>query len=246
MIEMVRDTALYTAVRRLSSDSKRVWVPSPYLGRGARNIFAPSFMTATDKRLLVDIKSGYVDKAELAAFRTWAPDGTRTLRRLHAKIYVFDKGAIITSANLSRNAFERNREVGVVLTGSDMAIARNAFVALYKGGRTISAAQVKALPKRKISLAERGGSNEGTGKHTTIDPWEAMARDPDQAAAGSRTQPPDGVAGPTCECDDSIPKLARERIAAELKQRKLRRVRIFSSGDGLKATRKELPYGCAV
>ncbi|MHB8415789.1 MAG: phospholipase D-like domain-containing protein [Acidiferrobacteraceae bacterium] len=240
---MVRDTALYAAVRRLSNDSKRVWVASPYLGRGARNVFSPSLMTATDRRLLVDIKSGYVDKTELAAFRTWAPDSTRTLRRLHAKLYVFDKGAIITSANLSRNAFERNREVGVVFTDGDMAIVTNAFVALYKGGKTISAAQVKALPKRKISLAERGAGNEGSGKHTSIDIWEAMARDPDQAATESRTQPPDGAAGPTCECDDWIPKLARERIGAELKKRKLRRVQIFSSGDGLKATRKAYRTG---
>ncbi len=243
MIKVVRDTALYAAVRGLSNDSKRIWVASPYLGLGARNVFSPSFMTATDKRLLVDIKSGYVDKTELRAFRTWAPGSTRTLRCLHAKIYVFDKGAIITSANLSHNAFERNREVGVVFTGVDMAIATKAFVALYKSGKTISAAQVKDLPQKKISPAGCGAGNEKVGKHTSVDIWEAVAGDRDQAAAGSPTQPPDGAAGPTCECDDWISKLTRERIAAELKKRKLRRIQLFSSGDGLKVTRKEYRTG---
>lgn len=241
MIEFVRDTALYDAVRRLSANSKRVWAASPYLGRGARNVFDPSFMSATDTRLLVDLKSGYVDKVELAAFRTWAPKGTRTLRYLHAKIYVFDKSAIITSANLSRRAFERNREIGLVFTGTDASRARSAFFALYKKGKPITAAGVKALKPKKITFAGHGGGDDGaTDQHTWIDIWdEGKATE----AGEQTTAESHDVAGPTCECDYQFTKLTNQRIDVELKRRGLQRIRVFSPGQGLKAARDHYRVG---
>ena len=39
--------------------------------------------------------------------------------RLHAKVYIFgDESAVVTSANLTRNALNSNIEVGIQLTGS--------------------------------------------------------------------------------------------------------------------------------
>src|SRR5271165_6596311 len=39
--------------------------------------------------------------------------------RLHAKVYIFgDQSAIVTSANLTTNALDRNIEVGVHVTGA--------------------------------------------------------------------------------------------------------------------------------
>ncbi len=46
-------------------------------------------------------------------------DPVKTLRGLHAKIYIVDDQAIVTSANLTETAFTKRREIGILLGATE-------------------------------------------------------------------------------------------------------------------------------
>lgn len=216
-MNVVSGTALYEAVQAYSRGSKRYWIASPYLGRDSHNIFSDTFHEARDTRFVLDVKSGAVDRKELERVRKWAGNlNVRTLRRLHAKIYIFDKACIVTSANLSLVAFERNHEIGHVLTGAaDMKRVRTFFTSLWKKASTVTPKQVNALPTSpKWGTTSKDGTN-AVRAHTSIDKWD---KDPnsedDDALVG---------AGETVEIDALIAPRLRERIANELKRMNLPR-----------------------
>ena len=59
--------------------------------------------------------------------------------RLHAKVYIFgDEAAVVTSANLTRNALDSNIEVGVSVTGGAVQGLTSWFDACWKGARRLS------------------------------------------------------------------------------------------------------------
>ena len=146
--EIVSGKRLAKAIRDLSKGSARVWIASPFIGRDAHNVFDASFVWATDKRLLIDIRSGYIDRRELQYLNTWAAGEGRTLRGLHAKLYLFDSAAIITSANLSLTAFERNLEVGVIVRGESAKQVRQLISILFSRARGLKLAEIDRLSAR--------------------------------------------------------------------------------------------------
>jgi len=195
---VLRGPALYNAVRRLSSESKRLWIASPYLGRGARNILDQTFAAGKDKRILVDIKAGGVDKKELQWLRRLPGMRTKSLACLHAKIYIFDSGTIITSANFSLNGFERNEELGLEFTGRDAKPFVNAFTQLWRNGTNITPAQVTHL-SGSPKWGPGGPPGKGAGRHTAVDQWAPLKSTKGQSSTSAlSTAVPDGAA-PTFE-----------------------------------------------
>lgn len=95
----------------------RFWVVSPFLGRYndlykiigdvlCRNI--------PDVRLITDIENIMgIDKESLIQFLN--SGNVKTLNMLHAKFYVIDDKVLITSANLSKTAFQCRYEIGNIV-----------------------------------------------------------------------------------------------------------------------------------
>lgn len=234
MPEIVKDTQLYHAVSDASRDSKRCWIASPYLGRDGHNVLDSSFLDAKDRRLLIDVRSGNVDRLEAEYLRTWAGKGKlQTLRRLHAKIYIFDSACIVTSANLSLGAFERNREIGVVFTGKAMKPVINLFSALWKDARAVKPSDIANLPKKRISGDGTGKEDDTQAAHTEVDAWDELSGptvplEPEE----------EEDAAPTFESDGPIAPPLREKIAAELKARGLQKCDFLTSDLGARDAKK--------
>ena len=113
--------------RRVKSAKDRLWVASPYIGswRAVRRILGSNWKDL-DAKLLTDKDSGILAKDTLKQFE--AQRRVRSLKGLHAKLYIVDDSVLLTSANLTECAFTRRYEAGIFLTGEQ---AEN-LVGLYR------------------------------------------------------------------------------------------------------------------
>jgi hypothetical protein len=90
----------------------------------------------------------------------------------HSNIYIFDDLALITSANLTKTAFERNIESGVLLDGAYVDEVKNFFIKnLWQTAKPIS--DVKKF-KKMWGKAQKSAENDCSKKikgHTKIKDW---------------------------------------------------------------------------
>ena len=116
---------LSRGLRELAQDvRRRLWIASPFVG----SWFATKCLLdnrwqrklGVKVRLLTDVENkGWLNPTTI---RKIAGRGEiKHLRGLHAKIYIIDDMALVSSANLTRTAFERRYEFGVFLSDIDAA-----------------------------------------------------------------------------------------------------------------------------
>jgi phosphatidylserine/phosphatidylglycerophosphate/cardiolipin synthase-like enzyme len=132
--------------------SQRLWIASPYVGawKDVKKILGATW-EKLDVRLLVDKESGFLSRDTMGKFATHRP--IRSLRGLHAKIYVVDNTVLLTSANLTGCAFRKRHEVGFLLDGA----TGQPFIRLYKDfwaqADEVSVEDIP-VPKRKSGMTD--------------------------------------------------------------------------------------------
>jgi hypothetical protein len=72
--------------------------------------------------------------------------------RLHSKVYIFGDFAVVTSANLTGSALDRNIETGVRLAGKAVGELANWFDALWKSAKPLDTAQISEWQKQTAEL----------------------------------------------------------------------------------------------
>lgn len=108
-------------LRRLADNvQSRMWIASPYVGTwgAVKRILGVRWLENDIRvRLLTDTSgnSRYLDRETLKHFR----GNVRHILGLHAKVYIIDKCALVTSANLTETAFKKRVEIGVLLMGTE-------------------------------------------------------------------------------------------------------------------------------
>lgn len=101
---------------------KRLWIASPFIGSwtAVRKITGRKWVENGDVmvRLLTDISDGKNLNPE--TFKCFRDRGEiKTIKGIHAKIYIIDDCAILTSANLTSTAFSKRYEVGIYLSNEE-------------------------------------------------------------------------------------------------------------------------------
>jgi uncharacterized protein YerC len=99
----------------------RIWIASPFIGsiNEVKKIIGGSWMkTSIDFKVLTDIDAGFIKKDTYKEFKQYAAD-IRSLKSLHAKIYIIDDCCLLTSANLTGTAFSRRYEIGTIINDSN-------------------------------------------------------------------------------------------------------------------------------
>lgn len=119
----------------LQADPRALRIISPFIKLGALErllAFSPQSTQVITRFNLADFADGVSD---IAALRKVLAGGGRVrgVKGLHAKLYVFgDSCAIVTSANLTAAALDRNAEFGAVLRGAgEVASCRSYFDQLW-------------------------------------------------------------------------------------------------------------------
>jgi hypothetical protein len=115
--------ALSTKLRLLADKAaERLWVAVPYVGgwNAVRCVLGSRWLECDEVRfrLLTDTTNeGWLDRQSVEQMNSHGK--IKHLRGLHAKIYIVDDHALVTSANLTERAFARRHEMGVFLSAAE-------------------------------------------------------------------------------------------------------------------------------
>lgn len=137
----------------------RLWIASPYVGawpRNVRRIVGTQWQSSVrDARLLTDIDAkGY----RVSTLQQFGRRGAvASLRGLHAKVYIADDEAIVTSANLTGTAFGRRHEAGVRLSGPDVVAVATVFEEWWTVGEIIDVDVLEDPPHNAGEPGEPAG-----------------------------------------------------------------------------------------
>ena len=109
---------LVNKLRELCDNAKkRIWIVSPFIGswNEVQKVIGINWITndLINVRLLTDVRNEkLLDNQTFKKFQHKAI--IKTLKGLHAKIYICDDNFIVTSANLTGTAFSRRYEAGIL------------------------------------------------------------------------------------------------------------------------------------
>ncbi len=154
--------SLVNTVREFCEKSKkRIYIISPFIGSWTQvqRILGTKWIynVQVEKKLITDIRnSSHIDQETFNKFRLSGE--IRTLDGIHAKLYIFDESAILTSANLTGAAFERRHELGFLFKKIPEGL-EILFQNLWKISPIIDPLW-KPIEKKKKDSREEPGSNK--------------------------------------------------------------------------------------
>ena len=152
----------------------------PNLGLDAHKIFSQEILKnpPADIRFVfrvddVSVKKGEVNPYEIQYFMEhFKGSNIRSHTSFHSNIYVFDDSALITSADLTKAAFESNTEVGVLLDDSQVDDIKSFFsTSLWENAKPVT--DVKKYKKLWSAVRTNGGTGDLKKKKapTKINEW---------------------------------------------------------------------------
>ena len=143
----------------MSSAKSRIWICVPYVGslhfvdRISNGIF---LRPPVDFRFITDINE--LSNLNLPVFKKVLELGElRTLRGVHAKIYIIDSLCLVTSANLTETAFTKRHEVGILLTSRETDDILEIFRSFWKKSDKVTELSVVQTSKKITSTDEKFG-----------------------------------------------------------------------------------------
>jgi phosphatidylserine/phosphatidylglycerophosphate/cardiolipin synthase-like enzyme len=184
MARFLTEKELYPEVKKRSKQTKNIlWVCSPYLGTNAHEIFSEEIAKNPPKdiRLLFRLEKRLVEKGmvnpnEIEYFQMHIKNcQIRTNSIFHSKIYIFDDSALVTSANLSKTAFEKSIEAGVILTGQQVEKVKRRFERLWETSGPIGDLDDYKKAWKTTPMTSNTGDNHSKPKvknHTNVVAWD--------------------------------------------------------------------------
>ena len=172
---------LYETVQQKSQQTKGIlWVCSPSVGFDAHKIFSQEILKSppADIRFVfrvndLAVKRGEMNPYEMQYFMEhFMGCSVRANDTFHSNIFIFDDSALITSANLTKAAFESNIEAGVLLDASQIDEVKSFFTTkLWENAKPVT--DVKKY-KKMWGEAQKNGRIRDLSKnklHTKIRDW---------------------------------------------------------------------------
>jgi hypothetical protein len=138
------------------SVEQRLWIVSPYIGswRAVRRILGSAW-ERVDVRLLTDKDSGILAQDTIERFAAHRP--IKSLKGVHAKLYIMDDSVLLTSANLTEAAFTRRHEAGLVLKGEQARELVDFYESLWARAEEVQVDSISFTKCRKGSVDEAHG-----------------------------------------------------------------------------------------
>src|SRR5205085_10434402 len=101
---------------------QRLWIAVPYVGgwKAVTSLLGLRWCDCDEVkfRLLTDVTNrGWLDKGTIEVMNDHG--SIKHLLGLHAKLYIIDGYALVTSANLTEKAFSRRHEMGIFLSPAE-------------------------------------------------------------------------------------------------------------------------------
>lgn len=93
----------------------RIWICSPFIGgeKDILRIIGGSWRRSDiDFKVITDIETGFIRQDTFDEFNSNHPRSIKSLKGLHAKVYIVDDWCLVSSANLTGTAFSKRYEIG--------------------------------------------------------------------------------------------------------------------------------------
>lgn len=183
MAKFLSEEELYPLVQQKSAKARNVlWICSPYLGTDARRIFSQEILKnpPRDIRFIFRLNDRSVKRKEVNPYEMqyfldhFKDSDIRTNNTFHAKIYIFDNSALVTSANLTKAGFQNNIEAGVLLERSEVEKAKDFFKKLWRNSVPLANLDDYKYAWRKSRTKgdfDNHSPKAKTKAHTRIKPW---------------------------------------------------------------------------
>lgn len=151
--------------------NKRLWIASPFIGHwsSVRRILGRKWIDegSFSVRLITDLLNA--NNFNYETMKYFYDRGTiKEIKGLHAKIYIVDDDALITSANLTNTAFSKRHEVGVFLSNEE---AKD-IISLYEQWWGNIAHNIPANWLPKIARKRAKTEKEETTEHPLETLWK--------------------------------------------------------------------------
>lgn len=163
-MKILSEQSLVKELRKLSNSSiQRIWIASPYISnlKAVQQIIGNKWLNNPNisVHLLTDIEElSQLSYDTLEAF--YKSGSIKSLRGLHAKMYIIDNQILITSANLTKTAFSKRYEIGVIIDGEEAKDAINQYENWWKN--TAITVTLEHLHNLKTSCSGSGIDDKNT------------------------------------------------------------------------------------
>jgi len=130
---------------------KRLWIAVPFIGslELVKQVLGERWLRCDDVRLITDLSN--LNNINYETVKCFDSAGKiKTLAGLHAKIYILDNEALVTSANLTCAAFSKLFEIGVFLSEKETKSVIHYYNELW----TKEAEDIRRLEKPPKSSAQ--------------------------------------------------------------------------------------------
>ena len=181
MARFLYNTQLYETILQKSLETKEtLLVCSTSLGLGAHQVFSQEILKnpPADIRFIFQVndyavKQGQINPYEMQYLNEhFKGISIRSSDNFHSNIFIFDNSALITSATLTKAAFETNIEAGVLLEGTEAEEVKGFFnESLWNSAKSMG--DLKKY-KQMWNLAQKTAKNNDIKKakpHTEIKDW---------------------------------------------------------------------------
>ena len=151
---------LVEELRKLSNNiENRLWIAVPYIGnpKSVRQILGKAWFDkpSVSVKLITDTSDlTCIDTETIQHFHERGE--IKSLNGLHAKIYIIDNNCLITSANLTKTAFSKRHEIGVLLSSTESKDAIDVFNNYWEMAEDIE------IDKLNKIFSSKWGSKEET------------------------------------------------------------------------------------
>lgn len=150
----------------------RIWICTPFIGsrKDVLRIIGGSWKKCNiDFRVITDIETGFIRQDTFNEFTNNHPNSIRSLKSLHAKVYIIDDWCLVSSANLTGTAFSKRHEIGT--DDVNLKEMETFFNSLWEHKKTKSVTSYNK--RKKHSQIEFEDGNIGYERLTDLPPYSA-------------------------------------------------------------------------
>jgi hypothetical protein len=181
MVRFLYNAQLYEAILQRSSEAKEtLLVSTTSIGSGAHQVFSQEIIKTPPKdiRFLLRLNDSGVKHSKINPYEIQymlehiKGINIKSNEYFHSNLFIFDNSAIITSASLTKSAFESNTESGVLLEGIEAEQAK-AFFNDYLWGPAKAIGDLKKY-KQMWNLTQKTAKKSNIKRvnlHTKIEDW---------------------------------------------------------------------------
>lgn len=171
-MEFGTGTQLVNKLRSLcNSVQKRLWIASPFIGNwtAVRKILGRKWVDDGNVMVRLITDTSDINNLNYETIKCFRDRGEiKSIRGLHAKIYIIDDCAILTSANLTNTAFSKRYEIGIFLS----EVEASSLINLYNEWWVNVAENIPPDWTPKISRRSSIKEKEETSAEGLPDLWE--------------------------------------------------------------------------